>query len=152
MITIGFRASPKAVTFAIYDTEKSLIVNVETIKVPLALDTPEALKYIRNTVLDILREYNVQMGGLRITESAALTTNLERIQFEAVIQEAFASSSLQRYFAGQIANITSRVGIERTDFKKYTAENYAYTRINDWLGYKKEEREAIITALGAINA
>jgi hypothetical protein len=42
MITIGIRAAPKAVTFAVYDTERAAVLNVEEIRIPAAFQTPEA--------------------------------------------------------------------------------------------------------------
>jgi hypothetical protein len=60
MITIGIRAAPSAVTFAVIDTDKNVVINVEKIRIPAAFETPDALKYIRSTLLDILREYGVE--------------------------------------------------------------------------------------------
>lgn len=94
MRTIGIRAAPTEVTFAIFDTSENALVNVEKIKIPKALAWPDALKYVRNNVLDILREYSVERGGLRVTESSAQQRNIQRIELEGVMQEAFASSSL----------------------------------------------------------
>jgi hypothetical protein len=47
MITIGIRAAPKSVTFAIYDGDVEVVLNVEEIKIPVAFETPDALKYVR---------------------------------------------------------------------------------------------------------
>src|SRR5690606_1890353 len=79
MITIGIRAAPKCVTFAIYDTEAKSVLNVEEIKIPAAFETPAALKYVRSNLLDVLREYQVERAGVRVTESVA-SSNIERIQ------------------------------------------------------------------------
>ena len=56
MNTIGIRVKPNSVIIAIHDSIGNSIVNVEGIKIPKALSTPEALKYVRNSILDILRE------------------------------------------------------------------------------------------------
>jgi hypothetical protein len=116
MITIGIRAAPKVVTFAVYDTDEESILNVEEIKIPAAFDTPLALKYVRSNLLDVLREYQVERAGVRITEAMA-TPNVERIQIEGVIQEAFASTELQSYYVGQIASMAKRLDIERERIK-----------------------------------
>jgi hypothetical protein len=97
MRTIGIRAAPKAVTFVVYDSIANGILNVEDIKIPVAFSTPDALKYIRNNLLDILREYEITHAGVRVTEPNAQSTSIERIQIEGVIQEAFASSLLESY-------------------------------------------------------
>jgi len=115
--TLGIRVKPCSVVIAIYDSDENTIVNVEDIKIPKALPTPEALKYIRNSILDILREFNIEKAGLRIVESNSQTLNIRRIEIEGVIQEAFASSMLSSYFCGQISTIAAKLEMERADFK-----------------------------------
>ena len=102
MNSLGIRVEPKKVTFVVIDfTENEAdIVNVETIKIPLALDFPAKLKYVRNTVLDIIREYNIQVAGIRIAETVSENVNINRLHIEGVIQEAFSSSSVNSYFTG----------------------------------------------------
>jgi hypothetical protein len=150
--TIGIRARPSAFTFAIFDSEEDRVVNVESILIPEALDVPESLRYVRNTVLDLLREYRVTRGCIRETESSAQSPNVRRIQIEGVIQESFASSSLKAYFVGQISSISARVGIERSDFKILVSGEKAFPRISNWATFDAEEREAILAAVGAISA
>jgi hypothetical protein len=150
--SLGIRVKPFSVIIAIYNTESNSIVNVEDIKVPKALSTPESLKYVRNSILDILREFNIENAGLRVVESNSQTLNIRRIETEGVIQEAFASSILSAYFCGQISTITAKLGIPRTDFKMYVDGRKEFEKIENWDSHNKEEREAILTALGAVNA
>src|SRR5690349_14723445 len=119
MRTIGIRVAPTALTFAVYDRDLNTVVNVEEIKISPAFDVPDALKYVRNNLLDVLREFGVQRAGIRTTEPTAKQISIERVQIEGVVLEAFASSDLVGYYVGQIATIASRVGIERADFKRY---------------------------------
>jgi hypothetical protein len=151
MITIGIRAAPKVVTFAVYDTEAENILNVEEIKIPLAFEVPAALKYIRSNLLDVLREYKVERAGIRVTESNAQNPSIERIQIEGVIQEAFASSELVSYYVGQIASISKRLGIDRKKFKPFI-DGAEYPGVENWNKMGKEEREAILCAIGAKDA
>ncbi|WP_150526781.1 hypothetical protein [Roseibium sediminis] len=151
MITIGIRATPKVVTFAIYDTKAETIVNVEKIKIPAAFETPAALKYVRSNLLDVLREYEVARAGVRVTESIANHPNIERIQIEGVIQEAFASSELQSYYVGQIASISKRLGVDRKKFKPLV-DGIDDPGVENWRKMGKEEREAILCAMGAKDA
>ena len=65
MRTIGICAAPSVVTFAVIDTDDNSVVNVEKIKIPAAFETPDALKYVRSNLLDILREYDVERAGKR---------------------------------------------------------------------------------------
>ncbi|WP_244788351.1 hypothetical protein [Cupriavidus pauculus] len=138
-------------TFVIYDATEQDILNVEGINVPLALDTPERLKFVRNTVLDIIRQYDVRRAGIRITESNAQRISVERIELEGVLQEAFASSEIERYFCGQISSISARLGINRAKFKPYVEGDEMYPDVDKWDEQTKEEREAILTAIGAAN-
>ena len=94
VITIGIRAAPSAVTFAVYNTDAKEVVNVEQIIIPAAFTTPDRLKYLRSNLLDVLREFKVEQAGVRVTEPSAKMANVDRIQIEGVIQEAFASSDL----------------------------------------------------------
>lgn len=152
MNTMGIRAKPGVVTFAVLNSEDRRIANVETIKVPKALQTPDALKYIRNNILDIIREYGISRAGLRITESASKTLSIERIEIEGVIQEAFASSPLSSYYCGQISTIAAKVGIARADFKPYVEGTRMFEEVENWGDLGREEREAVFAALGAIDA
>lgn len=151
MITIGIRAAPKEVTFAVYDTDARTVLNVEEIRIPAAFQTPDALKYLRSNLLDVLREYAVEKAGVRVTESSAQTPNIARIQIEGVIQEAFASSRLAAYYVGQISSISSRIGIDRARFKPLVDGTEAYD-MEGWAEMSKEGREAVLCAVGALNA
>ncbi len=151
MKTIGLRATPSSVTFAIFDADDNSIVNVEEIRIPAAFQTPAALKYLRSNLLDVLREYEVECAGVRVTEPNAKSINVERIQIEGVIQEAFASSDLQSYYVGQISSISKRLGIERTRFKPLAAGDED-PGVENWKKMSKEAREAILCAMGAKNA
>lgn len=150
--TIGIRAKPNAFTFAIFEVSEGRLVNVETVAIPQALNRPDALRYVRSTVLDILREYCVTHGCVRESEPVSQAVSIPRIQIEAVIQESFAGSDLKRYFVGHISSIASRIGIERTDFKPMVSGEKPFPRIENWSEFSSEEREAILAAVAAANA
>jgi len=152
MRVIGIRAKPYVVTFAIYESESNEIINIESICVPKALQRPDALKYIRSNILDVLNEYDVKRAGLRITESNSQHLNIHRIEIEGVIQECFASSSLESYYCGQISSISARIGIARNKFKPLVDGNETYENVEKWGELTREEREAVLAALGAKNA
>lgn len=152
MRTVGIRAKPSAVTFAILDSDQNRILNVETIAIPIALDIPDALRYVRNTVLDVLREYGITHGCIRETEPSAKSPNIRRIQIEGVIQESFASSNLAAYFVGHIASISARIDIDRQDFKPLVNGEKEFDQIEGWNQFDHDEREALLAALGARHA
>lgn len=147
--TLGIRVKPHDITIAIYDCEEHRVVNVEVVKIPKALSVPEGLKYVRNTIVDVIREYQIDRAGLRVTESSAMRLNIRRLEIEGVIQEAFASSSLASYFTGQISSISSRISIPRAHFKLYVQGNLPFERVENWADFNQEEREAVLVALGA---
>ncbi|HFT8011423.1 TPA: hypothetical protein ACU9T0_007079 [Burkholderia cenocepacia] len=151
MRTIGIRAAPKAVTFVVFDADAAAVLNVEDIRIPIAFHTPEALKYVRNNLLDILREYGIERAGIRVTEPSAQSPNIARIQIEGVVQEAFASSLLKSYYVGQISSISARLGIERADFKRYVDGQLDWP-VENWASLRKEQREALLCAMGASRA
>lgn len=151
MRTIGIRAAPKAVTFVVFDADADAVLNVEDIRIPIAFHTPEALKYVRNNLLDILREYGIERAGIRVTEPSAQSPNISRIQIEGVVQEAFASSLLKSYYVGQISSISARLGIERADFKRYVDGQLDWP-VENWASLRKEQREALLCAMGASRA
>ncbi|GMN14859.1 hypothetical protein [Altererythrobacter sp. MTPC7] len=151
MITIGIRAAPSAVTFAIYDDVKDEIINLDQITVPVALDTPDMLKYLRCHLLDILREYEVSFAGIRATEPSAQRANIGRIEIEGVIMESFASSDLEGYYIGHVSSIMSRLGVPRTDFKLFV-DGKKDPQIDGWDQANANQREAILCAKGAVNA
>lgn len=151
MKTIGIRAAPRAVTFAVYDSDTQTIVNVEQISVPLAFDTPDALKYIRSNLLDVLREYAVTHAGVRATEPSAQSPSVARIEIEGVIKEAFASSDLEAFYIGHISSMASKLGIDRVDLKPIL-DGAVDPGIDNWGRMSKEQREAIMCAKGAVNA
>jgi hypothetical protein len=148
VITIGIRAAPRVVTFAVYDSGDERVVNIEAIKIPAAFSRPDGLKYVRSNLLDILREYKVERAGIRATQPSSKYLSIERIELEGVIQEAFASSDVAAYYVGHISSISSRLGINRTQFNPYVeaAEEYP---LENWAEMSREQREAVLCAIGA---
>ncbi|MBF4281105.1 hypothetical protein EAY27_28930, partial [Vibrio anguillarum] len=110
-------------------------------------------KYLRITILDIIREYEVQKAGIRLSElHPSAKPNVTRIQFEGIIQEAFASSSLQSYFRGTIVTIASLLERRSREIKPLIDGTQTIEHLDEWADYSKEERESILAAMGAKNA
>lgn len=153
--SIGFRCTPNKVFYSIVEKNENSfqIINIDRLILPNCLIIPEQLKYIRNNIHDILSEYQVLTGGIRITESYAprfKTTFINRIYLEGLILELFASSTLKHYYIGQISNISKYIGIERTDFKKYIDGEKDFDQVEGWNSLKKEEKESVLTAIGGL--
>jgi hypothetical protein len=151
--TIGFRCTPQIIYYCIIQqNDDSLeIIDVNKIIVPKSMIEPEQLKYIRNTILDIINEYEIYNAGIRITESNSQTLSINRIHLEGVILELFASSCLNCYYIGQISNISKFINIPREDFKHIISGSKEYKQIDGFEKYSNEEKESILTAIGAFS-
>ena len=115
------------------------------------MNIPEQLKFIRNTLCDIINEFEITNACIRITESNAKSISIQRIYIEGVIQELFASSTIIKYYVGQISNISSNLGIERAKFKPYAEGKEVFSEINNWKTYSIEERESLMASISALN-
>lgn len=153
MIVIGFRASPSEVYYSIAERadETISILSVEEIRIPISLNFPEKLNFVRKTIKDIIFEYQITRAGIRTTESTAQRFNIERVSIEAIIQEVLSRSPIEKYFVGQISNISSKLGIPRTDFKKIIEEKKSHHHDIDLSDYNNKEKESILVAIASLN-
>jgi len=152
MTGIGLRVySNKKIFYTIIeetDTNYDFLT-VDHINVPLAMNEPERLNYIRNTIIDIIAEYDINNALVRVKESLFNVSkrDIERFYIEGVLLESLAGSTVSKYKLGQIATITSLIGIERKNFKKFADNELAFENIPDnidWSTISKEERESIM--------
>ncbi|GAA4468485.1 hypothetical protein GCM10023093_26160 [Nemorincola caseinilytica] len=151
--SIGIRVTPSTLYFSIvsYENEELGIIIVDKINNPKALNIPEQLKFLRNTLCDIINEFSITNACIRITESNAQSINVSRIYIEGVIQELFASSTIIKYYVGQISNISANLGIERVQFKPYAEGKEEFMGLKNWEKYSLEERESLMSAISALN-
>lgn len=150
---IGIRANPNQVSYCVLDgsADQFEIKLIDKIINPKSLDVPEQLKFIRSTLCDIINENNVSVACIRITESSARQTSVHRTYIEGVIQELIASSTIKKYYIGQISNISSRLGIDRTDFKLFANGQKTFLEIEIWDDLSLEERESLMASTSAFN-
>jgi hypothetical protein len=151
---IGIRCTPKEVFFAICRSDNGALelITVDSIIVPAALTIPEKLKFIRNTLLDVIDLYKITNACIRITEASAQQLNVERVSIEAVIQELFASSTIEKYYVGQISNITSRLSIPRADFLKIISGEIEYKPVRNFGTFKDaNKKECILASISSLN-
>lgn len=151
--SIGIRVTPSTIFFSIvsYQNEDLEILLIDRINNPKALKLPEQLKFLRNTLCDIINENNIDNACIRVTESIAQKPSIERIYIEGVIQELFASSTIKKYYVGQISSISSKLGFDKERFKEYSQGKQNYLDIERWKTYTIEERESLMSAISAIN-
>jgi len=154
MNTIGIRATPKEIYFAIIEEKKGVnnVITIDKLILPIALNVPDKLNYVRKTIIDIINQYEVTKAGIKITEGNAQRLSIERISIEAIIQELFSSCTVVKYFGGNISKISKLLGLANNgDLKKIITGEKIPAEL-DFLKHNKEkEREAIVSALAAIN-
>ncbi len=150
--SIGIRVTPSIIFFSVVSLRDEGVDFrvIDKIVNPKALKTPEQLKYIRNTLSDIIHEFSVTNACIRVSESSARSFSIDRVYIEGVIQELFASSSIEKYFVGQIASISSRLNIKRENFKGFSQGKNDFLDIEEWKGFNIEERESIMSAISAL--
>lgn len=154
MITsIGIRVKPDEVLYSIIsENEVDIEIKlIDKIVVPKALETPEQLKFIRGTLKDIINENKVESACIRITESNARSISFPRIYLEGVVQELIASSSIKRYYVGQIASISAKLGFPRENFKPLVRGEEVYRDLEIWGELNRESRESLLAAFSALN-
>jgi hypothetical protein len=153
MRSLGIRVEPSKVSFVVLEknNDSIKIINIESIKLPKALDRPSQLKYIRNTVLDIIREYEITIAGIRKAEPISQNQNSARIEIEGVIQEAFSSSSISSYFIGIATSISKKISIKNTEYKPLISKKSSFERIENWdICKNTETKESALVGFGAM--
>lgn len=148
MNTLGLRVQPKLIDICIFQKE-----NMELFKlnIPQSLDLPQQLKFVRFTMLDILRQYQIEKTVIKKTEGNA-DIHLARAQLEAVVIESIASSQVKKYVLGTLSTISKLTNIPSSKIKENIKGQENDLSIPKWNEYKENQREAILCAIGAKNA
>jgi Holliday junction resolvasome RuvABC endonuclease subunit len=153
MIGIGLRVYSNSNIFytIIEETETEFnYISISNLKIPLALNEPERLNYVRNTLRDIISEYKIDTALIRVKESVSNVTGLsiQRFYVEGVILETLAAANISKYKLGKIATITSLLSIETSKFKEYADNEITFELLPsdlDWSKLTLEERESILS-------
>jgi len=151
--SIGIRVSPEKVYFSVVNEQDEVleIKLVDGIVIPKSLETPEQLKFLRNTLSDIIFENKITLACIRITESNARKVSIPRIYMEGVIQELIASSTIQKYYVGQISSISAKLGMDRELFKPLAKGKEVFMEIDIWNDICLENRESLMASISALN-
>ncbi len=152
MRSIGFRAAPTQVTYAIVDGDGGAynIITVEALPVPAALLPPNQLHFLRTVLLDVMRDFRVVRAGLRLAEMTPGGADPFRTNVEGVLQELLASSQVRWYFSGRKDRLASLLTLERKQVTRLIDGDEAPPYAADWGTYDKASREAILAACAAI--
>tara|TARA_R110002049_G_scaffold169596_1_gene336208 strand:+ start:64 stop:531 length:468 start_codon:yes stop_codon:yes gene_type:complete len=151
--SLGIRVEPNKISFSVVKENDDTIeiVLVDEIIVPKSLNVPEQLKFIRSTLSDIINENRITLGCIRIPESTAGSVNIPRTYIEGVIQELIASSSIQKYYVGQISSISSRLDIDKEDFKPLAKGDKTFMEMEIWSDINLQKRESLMASISALN-
>lgn len=148
--TIGIRVTPNMVYYSIINQEDSQfdILKVSKLIIPVALDIPGQLAFIRTSLISIITEYKISKAGLRVAEGTARINNsaIFRINLEGVIQEVFSNSTIEKYACCNIAVISGILKEDRKKIKNYMNKKETFADLDGWSKYKKEECETIVVA------
>lgn len=157
MKSIGIRVHPKLIYFTIVEfsgEELSLSSEVvEKIIVPVALDTPNQLAFIRQTLISIITEFGIETAGIRITEPIAKNVNFQRLNIEGVIQELLANSTVENYLVGTISTMSKHLYLKQKELSRSFKEKTPptdYEFLSMWSTLKKEEKESLMMAIAAL--
>lgn len=153
---LGLRVNSSKISVVILKSidNKNEIICCENINLPSALSFPQMLHYVRNTILNLVREYSIEVSALKLTEGNSLGVDSQRLNIEGVIQEAFAGSTIRKIFLGRAKSISKRLSVNDTQFKQLTKGKVNPSSLDkdNWKLCSNEQlREACLVALGAIN-
>ncbi len=154
MKSIGIRATPKEIFFSVIEQNENgnEILSIDKLILPISLETPDRLNFIRKTIIDIINQYEVINAGIKVTEGNAQRISIERVSIEAIIQELFSSCSVQKYYGGNISKISKLLGIPNNGSLKRIIKGEDIPKELEFLkDLKENEREATISALAALN-
>lgn len=150
LIGIGIRVTPKEIFYSIVENDNGTLELKTPAKiiVPVSLSFPEKLNFVRKTFKDIIFEFKCNRAGIRITEDVA-NLNIERVSYEAVIQELLASSSVEKYLPGKISTMCPRLGIDRKDYKLIVDNLIEYDLIEGFKSYNPLFKESILVCIAS---
>ncbi len=155
MRVIGFRVNPKNVFFVICDynsVENTFnILTQESVVVPLSMEMPDILSYLRTNIFSIINEYTIELAGIRTIEDNAQSISIERTYIEGVIQELISNCSISKYFAGKKSRIASLIGMKVEDVSAFINGTENFLDIVSWPEIKLEHRECILSAYAALS-
>ncbi len=156
MKALGLRAHPHHVCFVILASPAAegsvpVVQLMSTLRLPVALHTPERLAYLRTALMDLIREFGVTYAGIRTTEPVSRNLSIERVHVEGVIQELLGAGAVPHYVAGALAPLGHLLGITvRTAKQLVDGELPLAVGPTENTRMSKEHREAVLAALAAM--
>lgn len=148
MKVIGFRCSPKEITFSILmgDKGKPKVHSVNTIKLPKGLKRIQEIKWIYLEIEDLIKNENPTLIGIKDTEIPARKGNSysKRLENETVIIVASAMNGVKNSFKKIKSTIAKDLGLKGK--ARYLETKLDTTIIDGYENYKDIEKESILIA------
>lgn len=152
MKAIGFRASPSEITFALVSKRgNEFDIETDVVIVPHSLDMPERLNFLRSTIKDLIIEFSPVIAAIRVTEANAQNLNMERLSYEAILQESICTTSIKRYFILRIPKWAPMVDMSAKELKEFLKSSGGTLFGKDLSPYKNAVKESVVAALAALN-
>jgi Holliday junction resolvasome RuvABC endonuclease subunit len=145
--SIGFRCTKNSITFVVLEghQEAPLVLAQDVRQVPKNISRPEELRWLRREVHDILNTYGVEVGFYRSTEPSSKTRDMQRGEFEGVLQEAALSHEQRNLLLESRikVQIKSNTGLTKKDDVEELLESEAFMSIPS----KSKYADAYLVAL-----
>jgi len=98
MVEIRIKVSPEEIYYTISEHtqhNKKILISSKLV-VPKALDTPDKLSFIRNTLISLINQYNVQRANLKIAKIDFKNEKIiNLIKLEGIVQELLSTSGVE---------------------------------------------------------
>ncbi len=137
------RVSPKCIFFCVaerVEDEVNILV-IDKIIVPIALEIPDKLSFLRILLYTIINQYQIDHAIMRRIEDNSKTVDVTRTNIEGVIQELISNCRIQKYRTCKLVQLGQLL--------ETCVEGNNLYEIEEWDTYKKEERESVLCALAA---
>ncbi|MGN0156354.1 MAG: hypothetical protein ACI39N_03815 [Lachnospiraceae bacterium] len=156
--TIGFRVSPNEVFYAIIENKEEAyeFISISSLKIPVAIDEPQKLSFIRNTISTMLLQYKIDYAGIKLIEgnarSAINNSLIFRFNIEGVLKELLSNGQAKNCFLGLASNISAVLEIEKAKpvemLEKFVNTEEYMTDYDKKITI--EHKEAMLVALAAL--
>ncbi|MCK5536923.1 MAG: hypothetical protein KAI79_08855 [Bacteroidales bacterium] len=149
---LGITISPKFVYIAFGKRLKDSVelIDIEQIRIPSILATPNKLHYIRTLILDSILIHQINNIGIRVAERQAPNTSLDRIEIEGILQELTAEANLQKIDIATLREFADELEIKEF-LSDYLSGKKDFVEIKHWyICNNSDAREAAIACAAAL--
>lgn len=157
---IGFRVSPAEIYYAIVENREGTyeFISISSLKIPVAIEEPQKLSFIRNTISTMLLQYNIEFAGIKLIEgnarSAINNALIFRFNIEGVLKELLSNGRSKNCFLGLATNIAATLEIEKAKPAEMldVLINTEDLRTDNDKVVSADYKEAMLVALAALEA